>query len=96
MAFIFKLEHEDGTPADPPTLHTAAPNWSPWRHDPAQPRQDLVVIEIRPGRSEGDNPVLVVKPFEGKARLLRGAAGGRRGLRRSAARPSPNLRMSGA
>jgi hypothetical protein len=21
MAFRFKLEHEDGTPADPPTLH---------------------------------------------------------------------------
>ena len=28
MAFLFKLEHEDGTPADPPTLATAVPNWS--------------------------------------------------------------------
>jgi hypothetical protein len=27
--FTFRLEHEDGTPADPPTLHTAVPNWSP-------------------------------------------------------------------
>jgi hypothetical protein len=27
MAFTFKLEHEDGTPADPPTLHAAVPNW---------------------------------------------------------------------
>jgi hypothetical protein len=25
--FTFKLEHMDGTPADPPTLHTAVPNW---------------------------------------------------------------------
>jgi hypothetical protein len=25
--FYFKLEHEDGTPADPPALHTAVPNW---------------------------------------------------------------------
>jgi len=25
--FTFKLEQEDGTPADPPTLHTAVPNW---------------------------------------------------------------------
>jgi hypothetical protein len=29
MAFTFKLEHEDGTPADPAVLHTAVPNWSP-------------------------------------------------------------------
>jgi hypothetical protein len=28
MAINDKLEHEDGTPADPPTLHTAVPNWS--------------------------------------------------------------------
>ena len=25
--FAFKLEHEDGTPADPPMLHTAVPTW---------------------------------------------------------------------
>jgi hypothetical protein len=29
MAFTFKLQPKDGTPADPPTLHTAVPNWSP-------------------------------------------------------------------
>jgi hypothetical protein len=28
MAFTFKLEHEDGAPADPLVLHTAVPNWS--------------------------------------------------------------------
>jgi hypothetical protein len=33
--FFFRLELEDGTPADPPVLHTAVPNWSAWRHDPA-------------------------------------------------------------
>jgi hypothetical protein len=27
MAFQFRLEHEDGTPADPPTLKAAVPNW---------------------------------------------------------------------
>jgi hypothetical protein len=26
--FYFRLENEDGTPADPPVLHTAVPNWS--------------------------------------------------------------------
>jgi hypothetical protein len=29
MAFSFRLEHEDGTPADPPTLKAAVPNWRP-------------------------------------------------------------------
>jgi hypothetical protein len=24
---LFRLEHEDGTPADPPTLSAAVPNW---------------------------------------------------------------------
>jgi hypothetical protein len=38
--FTFRLELEDGTPADPPVLHTAVPNWSAGRHDPAGPRQD--------------------------------------------------------
>jgi hypothetical protein len=27
MAFHFRLEHEDGTRADPPTLKAAVPNW---------------------------------------------------------------------
>jgi hypothetical protein len=27
MAFTFKLEYPDGTPADPPTLRSAVPNW---------------------------------------------------------------------
>ena len=27
MAFQFRLEHEDGTPADPPTLKAAVPDW---------------------------------------------------------------------
>jgi hypothetical protein len=28
MAFLFRLEMEDGSPADPPTLSAAVPNWS--------------------------------------------------------------------
>jgi hypothetical protein len=27
MAFLFRLETEDGRPAEPPTLSTAVPNW---------------------------------------------------------------------
>jgi hypothetical protein len=29
MAFLFRLETRDGTPAEPPTLTTAVPNWRP-------------------------------------------------------------------
>ena len=29
MAFLFKLEHEDGTPAEPPTLTVSVPNIGP-------------------------------------------------------------------
>jgi hypothetical protein len=29
MAYIFRLEHEEGTPTDPPTLRTAVPDWHP-------------------------------------------------------------------
>ena len=29
MAFTYKLEQQDGTPADPPTLRTAVPTWNP-------------------------------------------------------------------
>jgi hypothetical protein len=29
MAFAFKLEKVDGTPAEPPSLTSAVPNWRP-------------------------------------------------------------------
>ena len=58
MAFTFKLEHEDGTPADPPTLHAAVPNWRPGETIPLGADRTLRVIEIRPGKDEN---VLVVE-----------------------------------
>jgi hypothetical protein len=61
MAFTSKLEHEDGTPADPPTLHTAVPNWSPGDTIPLG-RRTLRVIEIR---TEKDSDVLVVESVQG-------------------------------
>jgi hypothetical protein len=50
-AFTFKLEQEDGTPAEPPTCRTAVPNWSPgntirWGGD-----RMLRVVEVRPAGS---------------------------------------------
>jgi hypothetical protein len=61
-AFTFKLEHEDGTPADPPTLRAAVPNWSPGHTIPLGRDKTLRVIEIRPGSNPEDDPVLVVEP----------------------------------
>jgi hypothetical protein len=57
MAFTFKLEHQDGTPADPPTLHTAVPNWSPGDTIPLGHRT-LRVLEVR---NDSDGGVLVVE-----------------------------------
>jgi hypothetical protein len=59
--FHFKLELKDGTPADPPTLHTAVPNWQAGDTIPLSADKALRVIEIRPGRSAVDNPMLVVE-----------------------------------
>jgi hypothetical protein len=56
MAFTFKLEHEDGTPADPPVLHTAVPNWSAGDTIPLGAERALRVVETR---LDDDDPVLV-------------------------------------
>jgi hypothetical protein len=45
MAFTFKLEQEDGTPADPPMLHTAVPNWQAGDTIPLGADRMLRVIE---------------------------------------------------
>lgn len=57
MAFTFKLEHADGKPADPPTLHTAVPNWRAGDTVPLGSKT-LRVVDIRP---EADGDVLVVE-----------------------------------
>jgi hypothetical protein len=45
MAFIFKLELEDGTPTDPPTLDTAAPTRRPGDTIPLARDKILGVID---------------------------------------------------
>jgi hypothetical protein len=59
MAFTFKLEHEDGTPADPPMLHTAVPNWQAGDTIPLGADTMLRVVKTR---FENDDPVLGVEP----------------------------------
>jgi hypothetical protein len=58
MAFYFKLEHEDGTPADPPTLHTVVPNWRPGDTIPLGAGKTLCVVDVR---LEEETHVLVVE-----------------------------------
>ena len=60
-AFAFKLEHEDGTAADPPTLKTAVPDWRSGDTIPLGPERTLRVIETRPGTNPEEDLVLVVK-----------------------------------
>jgi hypothetical protein len=61
MAFTFKLEHEDGTPADPPMLHTAVPTWEAGDTIPFGADRILRVIETR---FADNDPVLVVTELE--------------------------------
>jgi hypothetical protein len=60
--FTFKLEKEDGTTAEPATLHTAVPNWSPGDTISLGPvKGTLHVVEVRPVSGPLDDPVLVVR-----------------------------------
>jgi hypothetical protein len=65
MAFLFTLEHEDGTPADPATLKTAAPNWRTGDTIPLGGRT-LRVVDIRDDDAD-QPPVLVVEDLPGAA-----------------------------
>ena len=65
MAFMFRLEQEDGSPADPPTLKSAVPNWRPGETIPLG-RWTLRVVGIRDDDAE-QAPVLVVEDVSGPA-----------------------------
>jgi hypothetical protein len=39
--FTYRLELEDGTLADPPSLETAVPDLARWRHNPVGAREDF-------------------------------------------------------
>jgi hypothetical protein len=59
MAFIYKLAHEDGTPAEPPMLDTAVPTWRAGDTIPLGRDRMLRVIDTR--EEPDDDPVLVVE-----------------------------------
>jgi hypothetical protein len=64
MAFMFRLEAEDGTPAEPPALKVAVPNWQPGDTIPPGRGRALRVLDIQlRENADGDPvPVLVVEP----------------------------------
>jgi hypothetical protein len=65
MAFTFKLENPDGTPADPPTLKSAVPNWQIGDQIPLGPgRLPLLVVGLR-NASEPEHHALLVVTTDG-------------------------------
>jgi hypothetical protein len=60
--FTYRLEHEDGTPADRPVLHTTVPTWQAGDTIPLGAGRTLRVIEIRAVNDPDDEPGLVVEP----------------------------------
>jgi hypothetical protein len=56
MAFTYKLEREDGLPADPPMLRAAVPNWSPGDTIPLPQGRMLRVVATRLDEGFGRRP----------------------------------------
>ena len=63
-AFLFRLETNDGAPADPPKLESAVPNWRTGDVIPLGANRTLRVVDIRDDDAE-QPPVLVVEDMAG-------------------------------
>jgi hypothetical protein len=59
--FTYRLEHEDGTPADPPTFHTVVPTWRAGDTIPLGAGRTLRVVATRDDDAD-QPPALVVEP----------------------------------
>ena len=60
MAFQFRLEHDDGTPADPPTLKAAVPDWRAGDTIALGPGLTLRVVATRVEEGSDGDPVSVL------------------------------------
>ena len=58
MAFLFRLERADGAPAEPSTLMSAVPNWSPGDTIPLGRDRTLRVVDVHD--DEADEPPVLV------------------------------------
>ena len=63
-AFLFRLETNDGAPADPPKLESAVPNWRAGDMIPLGANRTLRVVDIRDDDAD-QPPVLVVEDMAG-------------------------------
>jgi hypothetical protein len=63
--FLFRLETEDGAPAEPPTLASAVPNWRTGDTIPLG-RTTLRVVRVRDDDAD-QPPVLVVEDVPGES-----------------------------
>jgi hypothetical protein len=63
-AFIYTLEHRDGTPADPPMFKTAVATWRPRDVIPLEPDRSLRVVAIRDDDAD-QPPTLLVEDMSG-------------------------------
>jgi hypothetical protein len=66
MTHTFRLERLDGTPADPPRLSTAVPNWGTGDTIPLGPSRMLRVVRLRDDDAD-QPPVLVVEDVAERA-----------------------------
>jgi hypothetical protein len=60
MAFTYRLEREDGTPADPPTLKAAVPDWRAGNTIALGSGRIVRVIETRVEEGSDGDPVSVL------------------------------------
>ena len=60
MAFMFRLEQEDGEPADPPELRSAVPNWRAGDTIHLGRDRELRVVDVRDDDSDRA-PILIVR-----------------------------------
>jgi hypothetical protein len=60
MAFMFRLENEDGTPAEPPIFKTPVPNWQAGDRIPLGRGRSLRVLETLLRENEDGEPVPVL------------------------------------
>jgi hypothetical protein len=56
----YKLEREDGTPAEPPTLRSSVPSWRPGDTIPLGRDCSLLVIDTRLDEDTDGDPVAVL------------------------------------
>jgi hypothetical protein len=64
--FAFRLEHEDGTPAEPRTFEAAVPNWSAGDTIHLGRERTLRVVAVRDDDAD-QPPRLVVEDVSGAA-----------------------------